>query len=223
MLTKKQEQLIDRHLRYVLAENQKVNLTAITDYKQARILHVEDSLAGLQEINEEIVGELCDMGSGAGYPGIPLAIATGRQTTLVESTEKKVKVIQKFLEQENLTKQISVVNERIEDFSKANRERFQIVTARALSSLSALLELAAPLLAIGGVFVAYKTQEQRQQANVVTAGILEKLGFEEGQERAFLLSDGETRRQIIKYRKVANPRIPLPRRNGMAQHRPLRG
>ena len=77
---KRQRELLDKHLELVIEENKVTNLTRIVDWESAQVLHVEDSLAGLPEVEEALEGPYLDMGSGAGFPGIPLAIMTGRET-----------------------------------------------------------------------------------------------------------------------------------------------
>ncbi|MDR1016865.1 MAG: 16S rRNA (guanine(527)-N(7))-methyltransferase RsmG [Coriobacteriales bacterium] len=217
------EPILDKHLHYVLEQNAKLNLTAIRDFVSARLLHLEDSLSALPEVNEAPGGALCDIGSGAGFPGIPLAVMARRKTVLVEASRKKAAVLQKFLEQEDLAKQITVINQRVEEFSKvlSKADSFSVVTARALSNLSSLLELASPLLSMGGVFVAYKGKHCLSEVNDAK-NILDILGFKFKSKREFFLSDNVTSRVVLSYEKVREARIKLPRRNGQAQKHPLK-
>lgn len=90
---KRQRELLDKHLELVIEENKVTNLTRIVDWESAQVLHVEDSLAGLPEVEEALEGPYLDMGSGAGFPGIPLAIMTGRETLLADSVGKKTRAL----------------------------------------------------------------------------------------------------------------------------------
>ena len=91
--------LLERHLDLVMAANEQVNLTRITSRDEARVLHIEDSLAGLPEVQAAPAGLLGDMGSGAGFPGIPLAAVTGRKTVLIESVGKKAAFLKAFVDE----------------------------------------------------------------------------------------------------------------------------
>ena len=84
-----QRKLLDLHLELVLKENERSNLTRIVDWQQGQLLHIEDSLVGLQEFEDAPSGRAADLGSGGGFPGIPLAIVSGRPIMLVDSVTKK--------------------------------------------------------------------------------------------------------------------------------------
>lgn len=87
--TIEQRKLLDKHLELVIQENTITNLTRIIDWEQGQLLHIEDSLQGIPEVSQAPVGRLIDLGTGGGFPGIPLAIMTGRETLLVDSVGKK--------------------------------------------------------------------------------------------------------------------------------------
>ena len=202
--SKRQRELLDKHLELVIEENKVTNLTRIVDWESAQVLHVEDSLAGLPEVEEALEGPYLDMGSGAGFPGIPLAIMTGRETLLADSVGKKTRALDSFAAELGVDDIVSTYHGRIEDLALQQPNRFSLVTARALSSLASLLELASPLLAKGGRLVCAR-----------------KLGMEFVSSRGFTLSDGETSRAVIVFRKRCNPSMKLPRRVGMAQKKPF--
>ena len=150
--------LMQRYLDSILEANKVTNLTRITDGEQARLLHIEDSLVGLPEVNEAPAGLYGDLGSGGGFPGVPLALATGRKTLLVDSVKKKMAIVQSALDDLSLSEQISTSSERIEDLPLEYKEKFAVLTARALSKLVSLIELASPLLKKSGRLVCYKAQ-----------------------------------------------------------------
>ena len=216
-----QRKLLDLHLELVLKENERSNLTRIIDWQQGQLLHIEDSLVGLQEFKEAPSGRAADLGSGGGFPGIPLAIASGRQIVLVDSVAKKTTALDRMIEKLGLEGQVSTYTGRSEELALEMSGLFSVITARALSSLPSLLELAVPLLSLGGQLICYKAaieQEELEQA----ACLEKKLGMKLVSLRTTQLSDNETSRTILVYEKVREPLVSLPRRPGMAQKRPYK-
>ena len=121
-LTTEEQRLIAEHLALVLEANKTLNLTRIETVEDGMILHVEDSLAALDEVNAAPSGMLVDVGSGGGYPGIPLAIATKRDTLLVDARQKKVEALASIIEQLDLSRSISVVAGRAELLARKQPE-----------------------------------------------------------------------------------------------------
>lgn len=213
--------LMQRYLDSILEANKVTNLTRITDGEQARLLHIEDSLVGLPEVNEAPTGLYGDLGSGGGFPGVPLALATGRKTLLVDSVKKKMAIVQSALDDLSLSEQISTSSERIEDLPLEYKEKFAVLTARALSKLVSLIELASPLLKNGGRLVCYKAQLSSEELEEALA-VQDLVGMKMISQREICLSDGETTRTIVVFEKIGKSRIKLPRRVGLAQKQPLR-
>ncbi len=212
--------LLMKHLEAVLQYNEKVNLTSITGKDTGKVLHIEDSLAVVEEVLTAPEGALADLGSGAGYPGIPLAIASGRQTTLIESNNKKALFLRSFVEAHGLSEQVSIAALRSEELAKERGKQFAVVTARAVAELPILLELAAPLLKEQGHFIALKGRPESEE---IARGIIaaEMLGMKQISQREYTLSDKESRRSVFVYQKQGEAKILLPRRPGMAAKRPL--
>lgn len=213
--------LMQCYLASILEANKVTNLTRITDGEQARLLHIEDSLVGLPEVNEAPDGLYGDLGSGGGFPGVPLALATGRKTLLVDSVKKKMAIVQSALDDLSLSEQISTSSERIEDLPLEYKEKFAVLTARALSKLVSLIELASPLLKKGGRLVCYKAQLSSEELDEALA-VQDLVSMRMISQREICLSDGETMRTIVVFEKVGKSRIKLPRRIGLAQKQPLR-
>lgn len=211
--------LIDQHLKLVIEANKRINLTRIDDFEEARVLHIEDSLSGLPEMNASPEGLYADIGSGAGFPGIPLAIATGRKTVLVDARLKKMQVVREMIEQIGLQNQIEVFPGRAELLARKQRNRYSVITARALARLSVLLELSMPLLRTGGHLICFKSSVEEQEVSEA-ASIEDLIGMKLVREREFLLSNGH-RRTIFTYEKTGLSKIKLPRQEGMAQKNPL--
>lgn len=214
-----QVELLARDLCAVLEANRTTNLTAIRDPDAAVALHITDSLLGLPEVNEAPAGDLADLGAGAGFPGIPLGIMTGRHVVLVESVGKKSRLLAQLCQELGLDAE--AVNVRAEEFAQDNAGRFAVVTARALSALPSLIELAAPLLQPGGRFVAYKgvpdTDEVDRGDRVASL-----VGLRRSESRTVNISDaGDAARTILVYERAGKAKIRLPRRTGLAQNQPL--
>jgi len=209
-----------QHLELVLEKNNQVNLTAITDLDEAFYLHLLDSLLAVSLIEHEPSGMLCDMGSGNGFPGISLSLVTARETALIEATKKKARLIEEIITCLGADKQIRVIAERIETASIELKGDFQIVTARALAQLSVLLELSSPLLAQGGVLVAYKSEIDESELNAAKS-ISKKLGMELEQIESREIPNRKIARNMVLFRKCEEAKIKLPRKVGYAQKRPL--
>ena len=210
------------HLSLVIDKNQVLNLTRIVDDESALRLHLVDSLAVLPEVDACPKGPLCDLGTGAGFPGLPLAILTRRPVTLVESVKKKAASVLEFVQQLGLSSQVDVFPGRAEELAQdpGQRGRYICCTARALSSMSSLLELSSPLLALGGRLIALKA---RPDASELAAAdrVAKHVGMRALTDREFILPGGEEIRTILVYEKVGPASLKLPRRPGMAQRQPL--
>ncbi len=216
-----QRKLLDEHLRLVIEKNKTLNLTRITSWDKGQILHIEDSLLGLSAINQAPEGRYVDIGTGGGFPGIPLAITTGRETLLVDSVGKKVKALDSIIQDLTLEGCIETFNGRVEELAKTQPRSFAVVTARALSSLPSLLELSSPLLYKGGHLLCYKAQPNKDE--VEQAILLEKkLGMKLITIFEGYLSDNQSHRILYVFEKIHDAEVSLPRRSGMAQRKPYK-
>lgn len=208
------------YLRAILLANRSLNLTRIADDSSAVRLHIVDSLMAIPEVDAAPDGRLLDMGSGGGFPGVPLAVASGRRSVLLDSTEKKMKAVAAALVECRLGSEVDVVTARAEEYALREPGAFAVVTARAVAPLAALVELAAPLLRENGVLIALKgAPDSRERADgSATARVV---GLREIGWREFQLPGGAEKRTIVSYRRTGNPKVRLPRRVGLAQHSPL--
>ena len=220
-LTAEQESLLREHLSLVIEANKTTNITRIDTWDSGWLLHVEDSLVGVEEVTSAPTGALADLGSGAGFPGIPLAITTGRDITLVESVGKKASLLREFIAKLGCESQIKVYSGRAEQLAAEQPEGFAVITARALSSLPSLMELASPLLMQGGNLICYKSSEIEDEL-AAALPIQEKLAMHYVGKRDVVLSDAETKRSIVVFKKEGQPLVKLPRREGQAQRKPYR-
>lgn len=208
------------HLDAVLKANQRMNLTAIRNVEDAIYLHVIDSLLCIREINEAPEGRIADLGSGAGYPGIPLALATSRSVDLVESITKKADFLGEVAALLGESVEIRVRNTRAEMLALTDSGGYSVVTARALSGLQSLVELASPLLRPGGRLVALKGRVAEEELEAGTA-VAALVGMRLLYSRRYVLPVRGDARACVVYEKIGESRIRLPRREGLAQRKPL--
>lgn len=205
------------HLDLVLEHNKIVNLTRITDYDAALRLHVVDSLAWLSLLPEP-EQPIVDIGSGAGYPGLPLAITLSARVVLCESVQKKSQFL--VAAAADVAPDVSVYPGRAEALALERPGLAGTVTARAVSSLASLVELAAPLLGDGGRLIALKARlpsEELEQG--IAASSL--CGMRCTETIAYTLPDGAEQRTVVEFTRVGRPSVELPRRPGLAQRMPL--
>lgn len=215
-----EQALLIAYLDEIIETNRSVNLTRITGADSAIRLHLVDSLLALPETIAAPSGRLLDMGTGGGLPGVPLCVASGRPGVLLDSIGKKVQAVKAAMASAGIESEIVAVAMRAEDLALSSGSSFSVVTARAVSSIASLVELASPLLKQGGRLVALKGQpDQEEMLQGERAG--QSVGMAPLSSREVALPGGPERRTIVVYEKVAEPKIPLPRRVGQAQTSPL--
>jgi 16S rRNA (guanine527-N7)-methyltransferase len=189
--------------------------------------HVADGLTGLEVEGLRTADRLADLGAGAGFPGLILALALPRtKVDLIESAGRKTAVIDRLLQAAKLDNARSI-SARAEDWAKApppmgGRESYDAVTARAVDRLAVLAEYASPLLKRDGVLVAWKgalTDEEEAEG----AAAAERLGMGLDEVRPVEPFEGAERRHLVVVRKVRETPTGIPRRPGMARKRPFRG
>ncbi|HSG86235.1 MAG TPA: 16S rRNA (guanine(527)-N(7))-methyltransferase RsmG [Candidatus Limnocylindrales bacterium] len=153
-----QRRLLADHARLLVAWTRSVNLTAIRDPEAIARLHVLDSLGGVPLLRRLGADRFLDIGSGGGYPGLVLAVATPADARLVDSIGKKATFLETAVAALGLGDRVAIDRRRVEDVAvePSQRERWPAVTARAVGSLAELVELAFPLLRSGGVLLAWK-------------------------------------------------------------------
>ncbi len=211
------QDLLEKHLGLVIEANETTNITRISSWEEGMVLHVKDSLLGVEALSLCPEGRYADIGTGAGYPGIPLAIESGRETLLVDSVGKKTRIVDGFIEELGLPN-VSTYTGRIEDLGREQAGQYAAVSARALSKLSILIELACPLLQQNGRLICFKAKVDPCEYDHAL-DIAEQLAMKLVYDKTFEL-DGYQRR-ILCYEKVGVPSIKLPRRVGLAQKKPL--
>ena len=200
----------------VVRQNQVMNLTAITEPAQVAKLHLLDSLSVLSAL--DLRGKkLIDVGCGAGFPGVPLAIACPEaKVTLLDSLGKRITWLKEILPQLGI--QAECVTARAEEAVVSCRESYDIATSRAVARLNILLELLAPYVKVGGAVVALKGSAAKEELGEC-GGAMKKLGL---RQEAFLEFpvDGASHALIV-LRKVAPTPKMYPRRYAKIKQSPL--
>jgi len=212
--------LLTRYLDGIIEKNRSLNLTRIADPVAGVRLHLVDSLLALPEVLAAPAGPLLDIGTGGGFPGVPLCIASARAGVLLDSVGKKAGAVNEVLRELELDRGISAVHERAEDHARHARGEYAVVTARAVSELPVLVELAAPLLVTGGRMIALKgspSDDELERGRLVGALV----GMKELTTRSVVLPGGDERRCLVVYERRASARVRTPRKPGEAQRAPL--
>lgn len=206
----------EKYYQLLIEYNNKFNITAITEKKDVYIKHFIDSILGVDNFSE---GLLIDIGSGGGFPAIPIKIMKENlKVILVEATLKKCEFLKEVIKQLNL-KDIEVVNKRAEEMAhdEKYRESANFVSARAVARLNVLSEYCLPLLKVNGKFVSYKgdAKEEVEQAKKA----IETLGGSIEKTKEYLLEDAKRTIVLIKKQKTTEKKY--PRSNGKIRKNPL--
>jgi 16S rRNA (guanine527-N7)-methyltransferase len=200
--------------------------TTVSDPEAALDVHVADSLSGLEVRELSSARRIADIGAGAGFPGLVLAIAVPRaQVDLIESAGRKTAVIDRLIQATELGNARSITA-RVEDYARVppalggGREAYDAVTARAVAPLAVLVEYAAPLLRPDGVLVAWKGARDSGEEDSGAAAA-EKVGMAVKEVVPVQPYPASENRHLHVYRKIAPTPPEFPRRAGMARKRPL--
>ncbi len=196
--------------------NEKFNITAITEKEEVYKKHFLDSVFGLKFIEK---GKLIDIGSGGGFPAIPLKICNDDiNLTMLEATGKKCEFLNEVCKKLDL-KNVEIINGRAEDYAKNSkyREQFDYCTARAVARLNILAEYSLPFIKIGGFFIPYKGKIEDEIQEALNG--INKLGGKIVEKFEFCYEDSN--RYILKILKEKKTDLTYPRSNGKIRKTPL--
>ena len=208
------------YMDLLLEWNEKINLTAITEKNEIILKHFIDSLTIYKYIKEN--DKIADVGTGAGFPGIPLAIMKKQnEVVLVDSLNKRINFLNEVIKKLKLENVIAI-HSRAEDFGKEKeyREKFDIVTSRAVANLTVLVEYLLPLVDVGGYCICMKGPNIEEELNQSKFAI-KTLGGKIEKVEKIVLPDSDFERNIVIIKKEINTDKRYPRKAGMPLKNPL--
>ena len=223
-LTDKQKQQFKLYFKMLIEVNEHVNLTRITEEDEVYLKHFYDSITPLFTFGAVFKdgATLCDVGAGAGFPSIPLKILKpGLKVTIVDSLQKRLNFLKDLISELGLT-DVELVHGRAEDVgqNKLYRERFDIVTARAVARMSVLSEYCLPLVKKGGYFVALKGPKAEDELDDGKKA-LEVLGGKLIKDEELTLPASEEERTLVLVQKVKSTPKKYPRQAGTPRRKPI--
>lgn len=222
VLTETQKQQFDKFYELLVEWNKVMNLTGITDYEEVNEKHFVDSVSLVKAINLEKVDTVIDIGTGAGFPGIPLKIVFPHlKVVLLDSLNKRIKFLNEVINKLGLT-DIKTIHGRAEDYAKQAeyREQFDVCVSRAVANLSTLSEYCIPYVKVGGMFIPYKSGEIDEEVQQAKKAI-HILGGKLDEVIKFQLPDTEINRSFVKINKIQNTIKKYPRKAGLPAKEPL--
>lgn len=216
--SKKLEQL-EKYYNLLIEYNEKMNLTGITEKKQVYLKHFYDSLCISKIIDLKQENTLCDVGTGAGFPGIVLKIFyPNLKITLLDSLNKRIEFLKEVIKQLELN-DIEAIHTRAEEYAMNNLEKYDVVTCRAVANLNILLELSIPMVKINKYFIPLKANVEEELENSKNA--LLKLGAELIKKEQFLLPQENSNRTILMIQKKSKTSKLFPRKYSEIKKKPL--
>lgn len=215
----KQLKQLEKYYKLLIDWNEKINLTGITKKEDVYLKHFYDSLTMQKIVNLYNVETLCDVGTGAGFPGLVLKIMfPNLKITLIDALNKRINFLNDVIEKLEL-KDIETIHSRSEDYALKNREKFDVVTARAVASLPVLMELCVPLVKEQGYFIPLKANITEEK--ILSKNAISKLYLKEVDEIKFILPVEESNRCLVKYLKEKKTDKKYPRKFSEIKKRTL--
>lgn len=217
-ISKEQLDKLEQYYQIVIEKNKVMNLTGITEKKDFYLKHFYDSLTINKIIDLNNIETLCDIGSGAGFPGIVIKILFPKiKITLIDSLNKRILFLNDVIEKLKL-KEIEAICIRAEDYARENEEKYDLVTARAVASLNILLECSIKLVKKNKYFVAMKGTN-KEEVNIKK--IENELKIIKEKEIVFFLPNENSARRLIKFKKIEKTPKKYPRIYSEIKSKPL--
>ena len=220
--TELQRKQLLQHLELLIEINKTLNLTRITSIDDALVLHILDSLLPLKACKEFIDNEknYIDIGTGGGFPGLPLAIMSTNKSLLIDSIGKKITAVQKMIDEIGLSKRVKALKLRAEEIPTEYKNKFDFVTFRAVAKTNILLEYAEPFLASEGTLIVMKANVDKIELQDASHAA-KIFGYKNVSRETFELPNNLGHREILLYKKVERSKIKLPRKTGQAKSNPF--
>ena len=221
-LTETQKQQFNKYYELLTEWNKVMNLTGITEYDEVNEKHFVDSLAIVKAVDMNGVSSVIDIGTGAGFPGIPLKIAFPQlHVVLLDSLNKRIKFLDAVIEELGL-EDIITLHGRAEDYARKEeyREKFDLCVSRAVANLATLSEYCIPYIRVGGMFISYKSGNIEDELNASKKAV-NVLGGSLEDTVKFQLPGTEIGRSFVKVKKNKNTAKKYPRKAGLPGKEPI--
>lgn len=221
-LSDRQKEQFIQFYEYLVEKNKVMNLTGITEFEEVLTKHFLDSLSCVKAVNINNVKKVIDIGTGAGFPGVPLKIAFPHlETCLLDSLKKRVNFLEESFELLKF-ENISAIHGRAEEFAKNKvyREQYDLCVSRAVSNLATLSEYCLPYVKVGGYFISYKSGKVQEEAEAAAKAV-KILGGKVKDIVYFNLPDSEIERSLVVIEKIKPTPGKYPRKAGTPLKEPL--
>ena len=217
-LSDKQAKQFFDYYEFLVSENQKYNLTAITDFNDVVMKHFIDSVLPLNEIKEN--ASVIDVGTGAGFPGVPLKILRPDiKLTLLDSLQKRINFLNQLLKLLGIN-DVKTIHSRAEDYIKQGREKFEYALSRAVASVPTLAEYLLPYVKVGGEILMYKGSGFQEELDLGHKAI-KILGGQVENILNYKLNEIDSQRNIIIIKKISRTDKKYPRGKNLPKLKPL--